>query len=93
MAVPLSRRASAGESGDCLNERRIQQIFEISILVKGFDALLECIGGLVLAFISTKVIAQVPLAGKGAASNRLGRAGRAGADARNMSQSMSDAAT
>lgn len=42
-----------------MNERRIHQIFEISILVKGFDALIECIGGLVLAFVSTTSIANL----------------------------------
>jgi uncharacterized membrane protein len=42
-----------------MNERRIHQIFEISILVKGFDALIECIGGLVLAFVSTTSITNL----------------------------------
>jgi uncharacterized membrane protein len=39
-----------------MNERRIHQIFEISILLKGTHALIECIGGLVLAFVSTSAI-------------------------------------
>ena len=39
-----------------MNERRIHQIFEISILLKGAHALIECIGGLVLAFVSTDAI-------------------------------------
>jgi uncharacterized membrane protein len=39
-----------------MNERRVHQIFEISVLLKGAHALIECIGGLVLAFISTDAI-------------------------------------
>ncbi|MDE2227819.1 MAG: DUF2127 domain-containing protein [Alphaproteobacteria bacterium] len=39
-----------------MNERRIHQVFEISILLKGAHALIECIGGLVLAVVSTSTI-------------------------------------
>ena len=39
-----------------MNEQRIHQIFEISILLKGAHALIECIGGLMLAFVSTSAI-------------------------------------
>jgi uncharacterized membrane protein len=39
-----------------MNERRVHQIFEISVLLKGDHALIECIGGLVLTFVSTSVI-------------------------------------
>lgn len=39
-----------------MNERRIHQIFEASLLLKGAHALIECVGGLVLAFISTDTI-------------------------------------
>jgi len=42
-----------------MNERRIHQIFEISVLLKGTHALVECIGGLVLAFVSTSAIASL----------------------------------
>jgi uncharacterized membrane protein len=42
-----------------MNERRIHQIFEISVLLKGTHALIECIGGLVLAFVSTSAIASL----------------------------------
>src|SRR5258708_29812899 len=42
-----------------MNERRIRQVFEISVLQKGAHALIECIGGLVLAFISTSAIANL----------------------------------
>jgi uncharacterized membrane protein len=42
-----------------MNERRIHQIFEISVLLKGAHALIECIGGLVLAFVSTSAIASL----------------------------------
>ncbi|QND52874.1 DUF2127 domain-containing protein [Phyllobacterium sp. 628] len=36
-----------------MNETRIHQIFQISILFKGTHALIECIGGLLLVFINT----------------------------------------
>jgi uncharacterized membrane protein len=39
-----------------MNERRVHQIFEISVLLKGAHALIECIGGLVLALVSTDAI-------------------------------------
>jgi uncharacterized membrane protein len=42
-----------------LNERRIHKIFEISVLLKGAHALIECIGGLVLAFVSTTAISRL----------------------------------
>jgi uncharacterized membrane protein len=42
-----------------MNERRIHQIFEISVLLKGAHALIECIGGLVLAFVSTDTIIRL----------------------------------
>jgi uncharacterized membrane protein len=42
-----------------MNERRIHQIFEISILLKGAHALLECMGGLALAFVSTSAIPRL----------------------------------
>jgi len=42
-----------------MNERRIHQIFEISVLLKGAHALVECIGGLVLAFVSSSALASL----------------------------------
>jgi uncharacterized membrane protein len=42
-----------------MNEHRIHQIFEISVLLKGAHALIECIGGLVLAFVSTSAITSL----------------------------------
>src|ERR1700730_9942592 len=39
-----------------MDERRVHQIFEISVLLKGAHALIECIGGLVLALVSTNAI-------------------------------------
>jgi len=42
-----------------VNERHIHQIFEISILLKGAHALVECVGGLLLAAISTDTIKQL----------------------------------
>jgi uncharacterized membrane protein len=42
-----------------MNERQIHQIFEISVLLKGVHALIECIGGLVLAFVNTSTITNL----------------------------------
>ena len=39
-----------------MNERRIHQIFQISVLLKGAHAVIECVGGLALALVSTKTI-------------------------------------
>ncbi len=39
-----------------MNERRIHQVFVISVLLKGVDALIECASGVVLFFISTGTI-------------------------------------
>jgi uncharacterized membrane protein len=39
-----------------MNERRIHQIFEISVLLKGSHAVIECIGGLALALVSNDTI-------------------------------------
>ncbi len=41
-----------------MNERRIHQIFEVSVLLKGAHALLECVGGLTLVFVSTGAIVK-----------------------------------
>ncbi len=40
-----------------MNEHRIHQIFQVSILLKGAHALVECLGGFVLAVVSTSSIA------------------------------------
>jgi uncharacterized membrane protein len=42
-----------------MNERRIHRIFEISVLLKGVHALIECIGGLLLAIVSTSAITSL----------------------------------
>jgi uncharacterized membrane protein len=42
-----------------MNEHRIHQIFTISVLLKGAHALIECIGGLALALISTSAITEL----------------------------------
>ncbi|GAB0120400.1 DUF2127 domain-containing protein [Acidisoma sp. 7E03] len=42
-----------------MNERRIHQIFEIGILFKGLHGLVECIGGTLLALISTRSITHL----------------------------------
>jgi uncharacterized membrane protein len=42
-----------------MKERRIHQIFEISVLLKGAHALIECIGGLILAVVSTSAITSL----------------------------------
>lgn len=39
-----------------MQERRIHQMFEVSVLLKGAHAVIECIGGLLLAFTSTAAI-------------------------------------
>jgi uncharacterized membrane protein len=36
-----------------MNDRRFHRIFEIGILLKGAHALIECLGGLALAFLRT----------------------------------------
>src|SRR6202047_2413812 len=36
-----------------MNEQRIHRIFEVSVLLKGAHAVIECIGGLALALAST----------------------------------------
>jgi uncharacterized membrane protein len=40
-----------------VKEQRIHQIFEVSILLKGAHALIECVGGIALALMSTNTIA------------------------------------
>lgn len=40
-----------------VNEQRIHRIFEVSVLLKGAHALIECVSGLVLALASTASIA------------------------------------
>ncbi|MDB5393798.1 MAG: rane protein [Rhodospirillales bacterium] len=42
-----------------MNEHRVHQLFELSILFKGAHALIECIGGLALAFVNTSFIASL----------------------------------
>jgi uncharacterized membrane protein len=42
-----------------MNERRIHRIFEISVLLKGAHAVVECLGGLALAFVGTGTIAAL----------------------------------
>jgi uncharacterized membrane protein len=42
-----------------MNEHRIHQIFQISVLLKGAHALVECVGGLVLALVSTSTIVSL----------------------------------
>jgi uncharacterized membrane protein len=39
-----------------MNEHRIHRAFQVSVLLKGAHALVECIGGLVLALVSTSTI-------------------------------------
>lgn len=42
-----------------MNEHRVHQIFEVSLLLKGVHALIECVGGVVLAFVSTNAIVSL----------------------------------
>jgi len=41
-----------------MNEHRIHQIFQVSVLLKGAHALIECLGGIALALVSTNSIAN-----------------------------------
>jgi uncharacterized membrane protein len=42
-----------------MNEHRVHQIFRASVLLKGAHALIECVGGLALALVSTNMIAAM----------------------------------
>ena len=41
-----------------MNEHRIHQFFQVSVLLKGAHALIECLGGIALALVSTNSIAN-----------------------------------
>lgn len=41
-----------------MNERRIRQIFQVSLILKGLHAAIECASGVVLYFVSTATIAH-----------------------------------
>lgn len=41
-----------------LNEYQIHQMFRVSVLLKGADALLECLGGVALALVNTSSIVR-----------------------------------
>ena len=41
-----------------MNEQRIHHIFEVSVLLKGAHAAIECVGGFMLAFVTTTSIAE-----------------------------------
>jgi uncharacterized membrane protein len=43
----------------CMNERRVHQVFQFSILLKGAHAFIECAGGIVLALIKTSTIVNL----------------------------------
>ena len=42
-----------------MNERRIREIFKISVMLNGADALIECIGGLAMAIVGTSAITRL----------------------------------
>ena len=42
-----------------MNERRIHQIFQIGVLLKGAHAAIECAGGIMLALVSTGAIVKL----------------------------------
>jgi|SRR5579872_4758743 len=42
-----------------MNEYRVHQIFKVSVLIKGAHAVIECVGGIVLALVSTDSIANL----------------------------------
>lgn len=39
-----------------MNEQRIHQVFQISVILKGLHALIECLGGILFYFLSTNTI-------------------------------------
>jgi uncharacterized membrane protein len=45
--------------GAGVNERQIQQIFRVSLLLKGAHAVIECVGGVALALVGTSTIANL----------------------------------
>src|SRR5712691_2225029 len=57
LVKPMSSSVAAVE--EWMNECRIHQIFQISVLLKGAHAVIECIGGLTLALVSTNTIAAL----------------------------------
>ena len=42
-----------------VNERRIHQVFEVSLLMKGLHAVIECVGGVLLYLVSTASIVRL----------------------------------
>jgi uncharacterized membrane protein len=52
-------RHSRFEMGEAMDERRLRQLFLISVILKGIDALIEVIGGLALAFVSLRQISTL----------------------------------
>lgn len=42
-----------------MNEHRIHQIFQVSVLLKGAHAVIECAGGIALALVGTSTIANL----------------------------------
>jgi len=42
-----------------MNERRIHQVFELGVVLKGANAALECAGGLALALVNTDTIVSL----------------------------------
>jgi uncharacterized membrane protein len=42
-----------------MNEHRIHQIFQLSVLLKGAHAAIECVGGVALALVSTSTITDL----------------------------------
>jgi uncharacterized membrane protein len=42
-----------------MKEQRIHQIFEVSVLLKGVHAFIECLGGIALALVSTTTIVSL----------------------------------
>ncbi len=42
-----------------MNEHRVHQIFLVSVVLKGAHALVECVGGIALALISTRAITDL----------------------------------
>jgi uncharacterized membrane protein len=54
--APQEAAAKNDRSYARMNERRIRQAFQVSVLLKGVHALIECVGGIAVALVSTNTI-------------------------------------
>ena len=52
----IEAASAPGRRNASMNEHRIRQVFQISILLKGAHALIECLTGVAVALVSTSAI-------------------------------------